>query len=51
MAHLDYARRRLEAGAGTRLNELRAGQEVASDEARLESARLGVRARRKRSAC
>ncbi len=28
LAHLDYARRRLEAGAGTRLNELRAGQEV-----------------------
>ena len=36
LAHLDYARRRLEAGAGTRLNELRAGQEVATDEARLE---------------
>ena len=31
LAHLDYARRRLEAGAGTRLNELRAGQEVATD--------------------
>src|SRR5688572_29237284 len=43
MAHLDYARRRLEAGAGTRLNELRAGQEVASNEARLENAQLGVR--------
>jgi len=43
MAHLDYARRRLEAGAGTRLNELRAGQEVATDEARLENAQLGVR--------
>ena len=36
MAHLDYARRRLEAGAGTRLNELRAGQEVATIEARLD---------------
>ncbi len=42
-AHLDYARRRLEAGAGTRLNELRAGQEVSTDEARLETAQLGVR--------
>jgi len=42
-AHLDYARRRLEAGAGTRLNELRAGQEVATDEARLDTFRLGVR--------
>jgi outer membrane protein TolC len=43
MAHLDYARRRLEAGAGTRVNELRAGQEVATNEARLENAQLGVR--------
>jgi multidrug efflux system outer membrane protein len=43
MAHLDYAQRRLAAGAGTRLNELRAGQEVATDEARLENAQLGVR--------
>jgi len=43
LAHLDYARRRLEAGAGTRLNELRAGQEVSTNEARLETAQLGVR--------
>ncbi len=43
MAHLDYARRRLEAGAGTRLNELRAGQELATTEARVENAQLGVR--------
>jgi multidrug efflux system outer membrane protein len=43
LAHLDYAQRRLAAGAGTRLNELRAGQEVATDEARLENAQLGVR--------
>ena len=43
VAHLDYARRRLEAGAGTRVNELRAGQEVATNEARLENAQLGVR--------
>ena len=42
LAHLDYARRRLEAGAGTRVNELRAGQEVASNEARLETAQFGV---------
>lgn len=43
LSHLDYARRRLEAGAGTKLNELRAGQEVATDEARVENAQLGVR--------
>jgi len=43
MAHLDYARKRLEAGAGTRVNELRAGTEVAANEARLENAHLGVR--------
>ena len=43
MAHLDYARRRLEAGAGTRLNELRAGQEVATNEARLETTQFLVR--------
>jgi outer membrane protein TolC len=44
LAHLDYARRRLEAGAGTRLNELRAAQEVSTDEARLEVTQLAVRA-------
>jgi outer membrane protein TolC len=43
LAHLDYARRRLEAGAGTRLNELRAAQEVSTDEGRLETAQLAVR--------
>ncbi len=43
LAHLDYARRRLEAGAGTRLNELRAAQEVSSDEARLEVTQYAVR--------
>src|SRR5437879_5042768 len=42
-AHLDYAQRRLAQGAGTRLNELRAAQEVAADEARLENAGLAVR--------
>jgi len=43
LAHLDYARRRLEAGAGTRLNEVRAAQEGSSDEARLEVTELLVR--------
>jgi len=42
-AHLDYAQRRLAQGAGTRLNELRAAQEVTADEARLENAGLAVR--------
>src|SRR5581483_2006001 len=42
-AHLDYAQRRLAQGAGTRLNELRAAQEVAADEARMEVASLAVR--------
>ena len=41
-AHLDYSDRRLASGAGTRLNQLRAAQEVSSDEARLENARLAV---------
>jgi outer membrane protein TolC len=43
LAHLDYAQRRLAIGAGTRLNELRAAQEVSSNEARVENAQLGVR--------
>ncbi len=42
-AHLDYAQKRLAGGAGTRLNELRAAQEVAADEARLEITRLAAR--------
>jgi len=42
-AHLDYATKRLQGGAGTRLNELRAQQEVTSDIARLEAARLALR--------
>jgi outer membrane protein len=42
-AHLDYSDRRLAQGAGTRLNQLRAAQEVSTDEARLENARLAVR--------
>lgn len=40
--HLDHARKRREGGLGSRLNELRAGQAVSADEARLENARLGV---------
>src|SRR6185503_4751584 len=42
-AHLDYATKRLQGGAGTRLNELRAQQEVTSDVARIEGARLALR--------
>jgi outer membrane protein TolC len=41
-AHFDYSNRRLESGAGTRLNQLRAAQEVSTDEARLENSRLAV---------
>ena len=51
-AHLDYAQRRLAQGAGTRLNELRAAQEVSTDDERawkMRGSRFG--ARRKRSAC
>jgi outer membrane protein TolC len=40
--HLDYANRRLQSGAGTRLNQLRAAQEVSADEARVEVIRLSV---------
>jgi outer membrane protein TolC len=42
-AHVDYARRRLEGGLGSRLNELRASQELATDEVFLEGARLAMR--------
>jgi outer membrane protein TolC len=41
-AHVDDARARLEAGAGSKLNELRAAQELASDEVLLEAARLAA---------
>ena len=45
-AHLSYADRRLEGGAGSRLNQLRAAQAVSADEARLEAERLAlIRAR------
>lgn len=42
-AHLDYAQKRLEGGAGSRLNQLRAAQEVAADQARIEVTRLALR--------
>jgi outer membrane protein TolC len=42
-AHVDYARALLEGGAGSRLNELRAAQELATDEVLLEAARLAER--------
>jgi outer membrane protein TolC len=41
-AHLDYSNRRLESGAGTRLNQVRAAQEVSTDQARLENSGLAV---------
>jgi multidrug efflux system outer membrane protein len=41
-AHLTYADRRLEGGAGSRLNQLRAAQEVTTEELRLETARLAL---------
>jgi outer membrane protein TolC len=42
-AHLDYAQKRLEGGAGSRLNQLRAAQQVSSEELRLENERLALR--------
>jgi len=42
-AHLDYATRRLEGGAGSRVNQLRAAQVVSSEEARLEAVKLAMR--------
>lgn len=42
-AHLDYAQRRLDAGAGSLVNQLRAASEVSSDEARLEVVQFAVR--------
>jgi outer membrane protein TolC len=41
-AHLDYASKRLEGGGGSRLNQVRAAQEVSSEQARLENSRLSV---------
>jgi outer membrane protein TolC len=42
-AHFDYANQRFEGGLGSRLNMLRAQQELSSDEARVEDAQLAVR--------
>jgi outer membrane protein TolC len=41
-AHFDYAHELLQQGAGSRLNELRAQQEVSLDEGLLESSRLAL---------
>jgi outer membrane protein len=43
LAHVEYARTRLEAGAGSKLNELRASQELATNEVLLEGSRLALR--------
>jgi outer membrane protein TolC len=42
-AQFDYNQKRVQGGVGTRLNELRSAQEVATNEARLEVFRLAVR--------
>jgi outer membrane protein len=42
-AHVEYARALLQGGAGSRLNELRASQELSSTEVFLENARLALR--------
>jgi outer membrane protein TolC len=42
-AHYEYANQRFQGGIGSRLNALRAQQELSSNEARVEEARLAVR--------
>jgi outer membrane protein TolC len=42
-AHFEYAQQRFEGGVGSRLNALRAQQELSGDEARVEDAQLAVR--------
>ncbi|MFO7301812.1 MAG: TolC family protein [Acidobacteriota bacterium] len=42
-AHLEFAERRLEGGAGSRLNQLRAAQAAATAESRLETTALALR--------
>ncbi|OFW17418.1 MAG: hypothetical protein A3H29_04340 [Acidobacteria bacterium RIFCSPLOWO2_02_FULL_67_21] len=42
-AHFDYANQRFQGGVGSRLNAIRAEQEVSASEARVEEAQLGVR--------
>jgi outer membrane protein TolC len=41
--HMDYAQRRLEAGGGSRLNQLRAAESTSTSELRLENSRLALR--------
>ena len=41
--HFDYATQRFEGGMGSRLNQLRAQQELSGDDVRVEAARLAVR--------
>ena len=40
--HLDYAQKRLEGGAGSRLNQLRAAQAMSTEQTRLEAVRLAL---------
>jgi outer membrane protein TolC len=40
--HLDYATKRLEGGAGSRVNQQRAAQQASSDEAQLEATRFSL---------
>jgi outer membrane protein len=42
-AHYDFADQRLQGGLGSRLNALRAQQELSGDEARVEDARIALR--------
>lgn len=42
-AHYDYANQRFQGGIGSRLNAIRAEQEVSASEARVEDARLAIR--------
>lgn len=42
-AHYEYATQRFQGGLGSRLNAVRAEQELSGNEARVEEARLGVR--------
>lgn len=42
-AHFDYADQRFQGGIGSRLNMLRAQQELSTDEARVEDAQLAIR--------
>ena len=42
-AHFTYANQRYEGGIGSRLNAIRAQQEVSADEALVEGARLAIR--------